>query len=62
MSRKHWLSALGLWAILAAFALAAPPHKALIVTGQNNHDWKETTPVLKKLLEETGLFAVVVAR
>jgi len=35
--------------------------KALIVDGQNNHDWKGTTPVLKALLEETGLFAVDVA-
>ncbi|MHC4750561.1 MAG: family 16 glycoside hydrolase [Planctomycetota bacterium] len=32
--------------------------KALIVDGQNNHNWKGTTPVLKSLLEETGLFAV----
>ncbi len=35
--------------------------KALIVDGQNNHNWKGTTPVLKNLLEETGLFAVDVA-
>jgi len=32
--------------------------KALIVDGQNNHDWKGTTPVLKKILEQTGLFVV----
>jgi len=37
------------------------PLKALIVDGQNNHDWKSTTPVLKSLLEETGLFTVEVA-
>ncbi|MHC4228386.1 MAG: family 16 glycoside hydrolase [Planctomycetota bacterium] len=37
------------------------PLKALIVDGQNNHNWKGTTPVLKSLLEETGLFAVDVA-
>ena len=35
--------------------------KALIVDGQNNHDWKGTTPGLKKYLEETGLFEVDVA-
>lgn len=35
--------------------------KALIVDGQNNHKWQETTPVLKRLLEETGLFKVDVA-
>ncbi|MHC4438482.1 MAG: HEAT repeat domain-containing protein, partial [Planctomycetota bacterium] len=37
------------------------PLKALIVDGQNNHDWKGTTPGLKSLLEETGLFTVEVA-
>jgi uncharacterized protein len=33
----------------------------LIIDGQNNHQWKETTPVLKRLLEESGLFRVDVA-
>jgi type 1 glutamine amidotransferase len=39
----------------------AAPKKALIVDGQNNHAWQQTTPVLKKLLEETKLFTVEVA-
>jgi type 1 glutamine amidotransferase len=38
-----------------------PKIKALIVDGQNNHNWKGTTPVLKQLLEETKLFTVDVA-
>jgi len=37
------------------------PLKALIIDGQNNHNWKGTTPILKSLLNETGLFAVDVA-
>ena len=37
------------------------PLTALIVDGQNNHGWQATTPVLKSLLEETGLFSVEVA-
>jgi type 1 glutamine amidotransferase len=44
--------------------MAAPSeaaHKVLIVDGQNNHDWKATTPLLKRALEETGLFQVDVA-
>jgi len=41
--------------------MAAPPYKALIVDGQNGHDWKGTTPVLKQQLEETKLFTVDVA-
>jgi len=44
-----------------AAAAHAAPKKALIVDGQNNHAWQQTTPVLKKLLEETGLFTVDVA-
>ena len=34
----------------------------LIIDGQNNHkNWPETTPMMKKYLEETGLFKVDVA-
>lgn len=35
--------------------------KILIVTGQNNHDWIHSTPVIKALLEETGRFEVTVS-
>jgi len=42
---------------LAHAALAAPIG-ALIIDGQNNHNWKATTPVLKKILEDNGLFQV----
>lgn len=35
--------------------------RAVIIDGQNNHDWKETTPYLVKILEDTGLFVVDVA-
>lgn len=48
--------------LLALFAAAfAAPKKVLIVDGQNNHKWQETTPVMKKILEDTGLFQVDVA-
>ncbi|MEX2186484.1 MAG: ThuA domain-containing protein [Pirellulales bacterium] len=40
---------------------AAEKFKALIVDGQNNHNWKSTTPLLKHTLEESGLFAVDVS-
>ncbi len=49
---------LGATAGLTPAALAAPPTRALIVDGQNNHDWKHTTPALRKILENTGLFQV----
>jgi uncharacterized protein len=47
----------------ASFAVQslAAPMRALIIDGQNNHDWKATTPVLKQILEETTLFTVDVA-
>ena len=37
----------------------APLH-ALIMSGQNNHDWRQTTPKLKSVLAATGRFAVEV--
>jgi type 1 glutamine amidotransferase len=40
---------------------ATAPIKALVLDGQNNHDWKASTPHLKKILEDTGLFIVDVA-
>lgn len=33
------------------------PFKTLIITGQNNHNWKASSPVLKQILNETGLFS-----
>ena len=39
---------------------AAEKVKVLIVTGQNNHNWVRSTPVIKGLLEETGRFDVSV--
>jgi HEAT repeat protein/type 1 glutamine amidotransferase len=35
--------------------------KAIIVNGQNNHNWKKSSPVLVRILEQTGLFTVDVA-
>lgn len=48
-------------ALIAALDLHAAAIRVLIVDGQNNHDYKATTPHLKKVLEETGLFTVDVA-
>jgi len=45
---------------IAAASLVGEParRKALIVDGRNNHDWRSTSPILKRLLEQTGLFTV----
>lgn len=65
MSRTVFLSLkLVLLAVVlcAASTLSAEDKiKALIVDGQNNHKWKETTPVLKQILEDSGRFTVDVA-
>ena len=47
--------------LLTGIALpAAQPLRALIIDGQNNHDWKNTTPVLKWILEDCARFTVTV--
>ena len=56
------LSAFVVFSLTALTLRAAPPMKALIVDGQNNHRvWPETTKMMKGYLEETGLFSVDVA-
>ncbi len=35
--------------------------KVLIIDGQNNHNWRATTPVMKKALEDSGRFTVAVS-
>ena len=42
-------------------ATAAEKIKVLIVDGQNNHKWAMTSPVLKQILEEPGIFSVDVS-
>ena len=64
--RRH----LGWMLFLAALVgvAAAPPGSAqdskirvVIIDGQNNHNWRATTPVLKKALEDAGRFTVDVS-
>jgi uncharacterized protein len=55
--KRFWLAMVA----ACAMPLAAAPIPVLIVDGQNNHKWQETTPVLKRLLEETGKFKVDVS-
>jgi hypothetical protein len=35
--------------------------RVIVIDGQNNHDWRSTTPVLKQALEATGRFSVAVS-
>jgi type 1 glutamine amidotransferase len=38
------------------YAQAPAKFNVLILTGVNNHDWRATTPVLRQILESTGIF------
>ena len=58
--------AFGLLMVLATDLPAAEKNapaklKALIIDGRNNHNWRATTPVLKKALEASARFTVRVA-
>ena len=49
--------------LFAASALCAPQHppiQTLLVSGQNNHDWRWTSPAIRDVLQETGRFAVTI--
>jgi type 1 glutamine amidotransferase len=46
---------------LFAATSTAEPIKVLIVDGQNNHAWRTTTPILRKILEDAKMFRVDVA-
>jgi type 1 glutamine amidotransferase len=63
MTRNRWLLNIGSFLLAASVCLGAPALKVLIVDGQLNpaHVWKETTPYLKKMMEESGRFKVEVA-
>ena len=52
--------------VVLACGLFAPRPQAqtatrvMLLDGQNNHDWRSTSPVIKKWLDEAGLFDVTV--
>jgi len=60
---RHLLFLSCLLAIVSAAFAATPSDriKVLIVDGQNNHQWATTTPLLRKILLDTGRFTVDVS-
>lgn len=48
-------------AMVAGQELQDEPIRVLILDGQNNHEWRTTTPILQRILESSGLFQVDVA-
>ena len=62
MNRHSLLMSTISLSLMCAIA-TADTHKALIIDGQNNHEmWPKTTFMMKKYLEDTGLFTVDIAR
>ncbi|MGP8198291.1 MAG: ThuA domain-containing protein [Limisphaerales bacterium] len=61
----NWTSGLALGALLLLSflpaAAGADKLTALIVDGQNNHNWRATTPILQAALESSGRFTIDVA-
>jgi type 1 glutamine amidotransferase len=62
MKTSHLLlSCVGLLTLSANTGLSADKLKALIIDGQNNHQWPTTTPVMKWALEKSDRFTVEVS-
>jgi uncharacterized protein len=47
-------------ALIASTLAAQTRVRVMLLDGQNNHDWRATSPVLKAWLDETGLFDTTV--
>lgn len=60
---KHLAACLVIGLTAFTASAAEPPAKirVILIDGQNNHNWRATTPVLKKELEQCGRFTVDVA-
>lgn len=55
------VAAMVMLAAMSSPVCAQDTLKAVIVDGQNNHDWQACTPVLKDILQNSGIFKVDVA-
>src|SRR3954468_16283464 len=63
MTRSALAAAIITAALLISTTRAASPIPAMLLDGESGgtyHDWQHVTPVLKKMLDETGLFATTV--
>jgi hypothetical protein len=61
--KKQYLMLLIVAGLLSSFAACKneAPYRTILITGQNNHNWKASSPVLKTILDETGLFSTYIA-
>ena len=58
----HWAFALlALFAVVSIVEAGDKKIRVVLVDGQNNHNWRATTPVMKKALLDSGKFSVDVS-
>lgn len=57
MNSKAWMAAAAV-SLVAGSAWAAEPIRTLLITGENNHNWRYTSRYHKDTLEATGRFTV----
>ncbi len=46
----------GVFASVPQAPRAAAPIRVMLLDGANNHDWKATSPVIRKILDEAAIF------
>jgi uncharacterized protein len=56
--RSLFIASLSASLLFATAATAEDKLKALIIDGQNNHNWQETSPILAEILKRSGRFDV----
>ncbi len=63
MLALHRIGLVALGCLLGSVSLASAEEKlkVLLIDGQNNHAWQQTSPILKWALEDSGRFTVTVS-
>lgn len=56
MKKQHLIILFSFFIVFLASCSKDSAYKTLIVTGQSNHNWQESSPVLKQILDNTGMF------
>lgn len=56
MTKRYLLLLFFVLLLAAVQSKTKVPYKTLILTGQNNHNWQASSPILKQILDQTGLF------
>jgi len=61
MKPRSWLSVIGIFFLSFNLFAADSPIRVLIVDGFSNHDWQQTTSLIRGILDSTGQFDVSVS-